>query len=134
MAFVANKSIVVNGAITTQYVIEHPTSADANVGNPFSVWNRFPHIEVINMTAGIIYVAFDRAVVPPAGVGVQGAINVATSPRTGAMAATPGDFDLAVTSGNGWGAIDSPIPSGSKYLSVYIVAAGIATVNYGTQL
>lgn len=134
MAFEANKSIVVLGAVTSQYIVEHPKFQDVNIGNPLTDAIRNPHVEICNMTASMVFVAFDRVVVAPAGNGVQGPVNVAAYPITGPIAATPGDFDLAITSGTGWGAIDASVPPSSKYMSVYTVAAGNVVVNYGGQV
>ena len=130
MTFLCNRSIVVLGAVTSQYVVEHPQIIDANTY--IAQQSLRPSVtEITNMTTGVVYVAFDRAVVAPVGNGVQGVINPAVYTRTGPIAATPGDFDLAITSGSGWGAVDAAIPFSSRYMSVYTTIAGAVIVNYG---
>lgn len=131
MSFEADKTIIVLGAVTTQYVVEHPQLGDANTGNPLTQGNRNSHVEATNVTTGAVYIAFDRVVVPPSGNGVQGVVNAAQYTKTGPIAATPGDFDIAISNSTGWCAIDFVIPYGSKSMSVYTVAAGAVFINYG---
>lgn len=133
MSFEANRTFLVNGAITTQYVVEHPRFSDASTGDAITYAIRNPHVECTNQTTGIVYIAFDRAVVAPSGVGVQGPVVAAQYPITGPIAATPGDFDLAVPNSTGWCALDFVIPQSSKYMSIYTVAAGIVCVSYGNN-
>ena len=131
MSFIANRSFVINGAVSSQYVVEHPVFGDSNTGNPVSPGLRHLQVEATNSTAGTAYIAFDRPVVPPSGVGVQGVINTAVMVKTGPLASTPGDFDLAVPSGSGWCALDFDLFYSSRYMSVYFTAAGPVTVAYG---
>lgn len=131
MSFEADKTFVVLGAITTQYIVEHPQLVDANTGNPLTQGNRNQHFEAVNGTTGLVYIAFDRVVVAPSGNGVQGPLNVAQYSKSGPIAATPGDFDLCVPVAAGWCAIDAVIPYASKYMSVYTTAAGAVVISYG---
>lgn len=131
MSFEATKTFVILGAVTTQYLIEHPQFNDANTGNPTVQFMRNTHVEVANATAGTIYVAFDRLVVAPSGNGVQGTLALASYPRTGPIAGTQGDFDLAILAASGWPALDFAIPNGSRFMNVYVTAAGSVAVSYG---
>lgn len=131
MSFEANRSFVVLGAVTTGYIVEHPIINDANTGNVITDAIRNPHCEVVNGTAGLVLIAFDRAVTAPSGNGVQGPLNTATYSKSGPIAATPGDFDLAIASATGWSALDFVVPQGSRYMTVFTVAAGAVTVSYG---
>lgn len=131
MSFEANRSYVVLGAINTGYTVEHPIINDANTGNITVDALRNSHVEIVNGTASLVLVAFDRVVSAPSGNGVQGPINGATYSKTGPLAATPGDFDLAIPAATGWSALDFVIPQNSRYMTVFTVAAGSVTVSYG---
>lgn len=131
MSFEATRSVVVLGAVTTGYRVDHPVFSDAALGNVGSL-KRNTHLELTNTTAGLAFVAFDRVVTPPSGNGVQGsALPPAQYPNTGPVAATPGDFDICIPSATGWSAVDCIIPYGSQWMTVYTVAAGAICVNYG---
>lgn len=132
MSFVAGRGGVLLAAATTQYKVEHPRLVDLNSGNVDTSKVRYPIVEIVNATTAMVYVAFDRAVVPPAGNGVQGNQMPYTG-LTGPIAATPGDFDLAVPNGS-WPAVDDSIPVGSVYMSIYSTAAGVVNFNYGQML
>lgn len=131
MSFEATKTFVILGAITTQYLIEHPQFNDANTGNPTVQFMRNTHLEIANATSGTIYVAFDRLVVAPSGNGVQGKFNLLDFSRTGPVAGTQGDFDVAILAASGWPALDCVIPNGSRFMNVYVTAAGSVAVSYG---
>lgn len=131
MSFEANRSFVVLGAINTGYIIEHPLITDGNTGNVLGDALRNPHAEIVNGTTNVVFVAFDRAVTPPSGNGVQGPLNATVYSKSGPIAATPGDFDLAIPSATGWSALDFVIPQSSRYITIYTVAAGSVTVSYG---
>ena len=132
MSFEANRTLIVLGAITTQFIVEHPQLLDANIGNPLTRGLRNTHCEVANATTGTVYIAFDRAVVAPSGNGVQGAgLPSASRALTGPVAATPGDFDLAILAASGWPALDFVIPYNSTSMSIYTTAAGAVAVSYG---
>lgn len=129
MSFAVGRGIIVLAAATTQYNVEHPTLIDVNTGNVDTRKPRWKMCEIVNATTAMVYVAFDRAVVVPAGNGVQGNKGQQTG-ITGPIAATPGDFDFSVPNGS-WPAVDVPIPLNSTYMSIYSTAAGAVTVNYG---
>lgn len=131
MSFEATRTLIVLGAATTGYVIEHPQLIDLNLGNPLTRGLRNTHVEATNQTASTAYIAFDRAVVAPVGNGVQGVISALNNPNTGPIAATPGDFDIAVPSATGWSAVDFVIPYGSRSMTVFTVGAGAVLINYG---
>lgn len=135
MSFVAGRTVVVLGAVTTQYVVEIPKVGDGNYQTHGRHGHRHAHIEIANMTGDLVFLAWDRAVVPPSGNGVQGsALPPALYPRTGPVAGTPGDFDLCISTANGWGALDITIPPNKEYVSIYTRAAGAVTVSFGDQL
>lgn len=130
MSFEATRSLVVLGAVTTQYRVDHPSFQDAN-NSGVGLLKRNLHLELTNTTTGLAYVAFDRVVAPPTGNGVQGSAITAAQYPASSYAATPGDFDICVPSATGWSAIDCIIPEGSVWMSIYTVAAGAICVNYG---
>lgn len=132
MSFVTGRGVVVLAAVTTQYNVEHPRQTDSNTGNVDQNRTRYQIVELVNTTTGMVYVAFDRAVVAPVGNGVQGNKGQQTG-ITGPIAATPGDFDFSVPNGS-WPCVDMTIPVGSTYIAVYSTAAGAVTLNYGTLI
>jgi hypothetical protein len=133
MTFEATKSWVISApAGNSFYTIYHPRTADA--GNTNLDTYRAEHVEVANQTATAVYVALDRAGSLPAGTGVYGTTQPGPAPLPSPMAATPGDFDFAVTSNTGWSALDFVIPAGSQYMTVLCTGVGLVTVSYGGQM
>lgn len=134
MSFMAGRGVNILAAVTTAYRIDHPKLTDANTGNVDTRKPRHKFVEIVNVTTGLVYIAFDRTAVAPAGNGVQGGyINATNSALGGPYAATPGDFDICL-SGSSWPAVDINIPVGSEFMSVLSVAAGSITVTYGGSL
>lgn len=133
MSFGAGRGIALLGAATTIYRVDHPKKGDVNTGNVDRRQVGYDLVEIVNGTTGMVFIAFDRLVVVPAGNGVQGGLGilpVASYPNTGARAATPGDFDVAIVNGS-WPALDIMIPPGSEYMSIYNTAAGTVGITWG---
>lgn len=134
MSFGAGKGVALLGAATTIYRVDHPKKMDLNTGNVDRREVAYPLCEIVNGTTGMVFVAFDRLVVVPAGNGVQGLLlNGAAYPQTGPKAATPGDFDFAVVNGS-WPAMDVRIPVNSEYMSIYNTAAGTIGITWGGSI
>jgi hypothetical protein len=134
MTFVATKSWVINApAGNNSYVLWHPTIPD--MGNTNINTTRAQQVEVANQSATPVYVALDRAGSFPTGNGVYGSVKAtAGEPPPTPLAATPGDFDFAVTSNTGWSALDYVIPQGSVYMTVLTTGAGLVSISYGAQI
>jgi hypothetical protein len=133
MTFEATKSWVINApAGNNSYVFYHPRAADVGAINLDTY--KAEHVEIANQSSTPIYVAMDRPVVAPSGNGVYGAATAGSNPMPTPMAATPGDFDFAVTSNTGWSALDYTISTNSQFMTVMTTGAGLVTVSYGGQV